>query len=38
MYLIESLSEEERLEREADRRYWVPLKAELEQAAARALA
>jgi len=29
--LIEALSEEERLEREADRDYWVPLKAELEQ-------
>lgn len=29
--LIEALSEEERVEREADRRYWAPLKAELEQ-------
>jgi len=29
--LREALSEEERLEREADRRYWIPLKAELEQ-------
>jgi len=29
--LIGALSEEERLEREADREYWVPLKAELEQ-------
>jgi hypothetical protein len=29
--LIEALSEEERLEREADRQYWTPLKAELEQ-------
>ncbi|HAF13389.1 MAG TPA: hypothetical protein DCK93_17830 [Blastocatellia bacterium] len=29
--LMEALSEEERLEREADREYWVPLKAELEQ-------
>jgi hypothetical protein len=29
--LIETLSEEERLERQADREYWIPLKAELEQ-------
>lgn len=29
--LIEALSEEERIEREADREYWTPLKAELEQ-------
>lgn len=29
--LIEALLEEERLEREADREYWIPLKAELEQ-------
>jgi len=29
--LIGALSEEERLEREADRNYWIPLKAELEQ-------
>lgn len=29
--LIRALSEEEGLEREADREYWVPLKAELEQ-------
>jgi hypothetical protein len=29
--LIEALSEEERLEREADREYWMPLKSELEQ-------
>ena len=29
--LIERLSEEERLERKADREYWTPLKAELEQ-------
>jgi len=29
--LTEALSEEERLEREADRQYWIPLKAELEQ-------
>lgn len=29
--LIEALSEEERIEREADREYWIPLKAELEQ-------
>lgn len=29
--LIRALLEEERSEREADRRYWVPLKAELEQ-------
>lgn len=29
--LIEALSEEERLEREADREYWTPLKAELER-------
>jgi hypothetical protein len=29
--LMEALSEEERLEREADREYWIPLKAELEQ-------
>jgi len=29
--LIRALSEEERLEREADRNYWIPLKAELEQ-------
>jgi hypothetical protein len=29
--LIGALSEEERLEREADREYWAPLKAELEQ-------
>jgi len=28
--LIGALSEEERLEREADRNYWIPLKAELE--------
>jgi hypothetical protein len=28
--LTEALSEEERLEREADREYWAPLKAELE--------
>jgi hypothetical protein len=29
--LIEALSKEERLERQADREYWTPLKAELEQ-------
>jgi hypothetical protein len=29
--LIEALSKEERLERQADREYWMPLKAELEQ-------
>lgn len=29
--LIKALSEEEELEREADRQYWAPLKAELEQ-------
>lgn len=29
--LIAGLSEEEKLEREADRGYWIPLKAELEQ-------
>ena len=29
--LIEALLEEEKAEREADRRYWAPLKAELEQ-------
>lgn len=29
--LIEALSEEEKAEREADRHYWAPLKAELEQ-------
>jgi hypothetical protein len=29
--LTEALSEEEKLEREADREYWIPLKAELEQ-------
>jgi hypothetical protein len=29
--LIEALSEEERLEREADRQYWMPLKGELER-------
>jgi hypothetical protein len=29
--LIEALSKEERLERQADREYWIPLKAELEQ-------
>ncbi len=29
--LIEALSEEEKSEREADREYWAPLKAELEQ-------
>jgi hypothetical protein len=29
--LVEALSEEERIEREADREYWVPLKAELER-------
>jgi hypothetical protein len=29
--LIEALSEEEKAEREADRRYWKPLKAELER-------
>lgn len=29
--LIEALSEEEKAERESDRRYWAPLKAELEQ-------
>jgi len=29
--LTVALAEEERLEREADREYWVPLKAELEQ-------
>ncbi len=28
--LVEALTEEERLEREADRQYWAPLKAELE--------
>ena len=31
MALIDALSEEEKAEREADRRYWAPLKAELEQ-------
>jgi hypothetical protein len=29
--LTEALSEEEKLEREADREYWMPLKAELER-------
>lgn len=29
--LTEALSEEEKLEREADRQYWMPLKAELER-------
>jgi hypothetical protein len=29
--LLEALSEEERLEREADREYWMPLKSELER-------
>ena len=29
--LIDALNEEEKSEREADRRYWAPLKAELER-------
>ena len=29
--LAEALLEEERLEREADRKYWIPLRAELEK-------
>jgi hypothetical protein len=28
--LAEAMLEEERLEREADRQYWIPLRAELE--------
>src|SRR5438128_8333786 len=30
MELAKALLEEERMEREADRKYWIPLKAELE--------